>query len=320
MHQRPSGGFQSDQTIENLFDQIKDLQERLAQLERHALTSQNIQGKRISIDDEISVSDLDDGDLVFNGRILNRNLASFIPASAITSLPYLRAAWDLGQMRDTGPHFGSIEGHGLDLTNVGIQALNYNNIISCGNWGIAGTDRAYAADGANWDIQGNENYVTTSYRGLTIGAWVRFVTTFATGNVIGKWTYTGNQRAYNLRIDGTGTPIFYISSDGTATTFKGSSEDLVEDEWSFLVGRFRPSSAVKIYHGKKGVLHSDENTTSIPATIANTTAQFEIGSYNGGGGYWQGQIAWPFVCFGAVPDVYITRYFEMTRRAFEYVT
>jgi hypothetical protein len=44
-----SGGLQSDQSIDNLFEQIKDLQERLEQLERHALTSQDIQASKVAL-------------------------------------------------------------------------------------------------------------------------------------------------------------------------------------------------------------------------------------------------------------------------------
>jgi hypothetical protein len=302
-------------TKENILDKMDDLEERLIQLEAHALTSQDIQARKLALGTE-SIIGLDDGDLALHGDIYSKKMAGIWIASAIGSFPYLRAAWNLGSMRDSNPQLTSFAGTGLDLTNVGVQALVENNLISCGNFGIAGTDRLYAGDSGNWDIQGNETYVTTAYRGLTMGAWVRWTTTFATGNVMGKWTYTGNQRSYNLRISGGGFPNAYISGDGTAVVNQASSVGLVEDEWSFVAMRFKPSSSLKIYHGKAGVLATDINTTSIPATLFNGTSQFEIGSYNGGGAYWQGQQAWPFLCFGSLPDVYLTRYYDMTKRSF----
>jgi hypothetical protein len=308
--------MQFDQENDNLIEQIRELQEKVADLERFALTSQDIKASKIALGAE-QLEGLDDGDLALDGDIYGIKLGGIWIASAIVGLPYLRAAWDLGQMRDTGPHFGSIEGHGFDLTNVGIQALVVDNLISCGNFGVAGTDRAYAADGANYDIQGNEAYVTTAYRGLTIGCWAVIRTTFAAANnLMGKWTYTGNQKSYNLRASSGGLPTIYMSTDGTAVVSQASGQAMVEDEWSFIVGRFKASSSVKIYHGKRGTMYTDIDTTSIPATIHNGTSQFEIGSYNGGEGYWQGQIAWPFLCFGALPDSYINRIYNMTKRAF----
>jgi len=59
-----SGGLQSDQQVNNLLDQIKDLQERLSQLERFALTSQDIKANKIILGEgPWSINDIDNGSL-----------------------------------------------------------------------------------------------------------------------------------------------------------------------------------------------------------------------------------------------------------------
>lgn len=62
-----SGAMQSDQIINNLMDQVKDLQERLGQLERHALTSQNILANKVQVGEAYNFENLADGGLVVPG-------------------------------------------------------------------------------------------------------------------------------------------------------------------------------------------------------------------------------------------------------------
>lgn len=315
----PSGQMESDQEHDNLIDQIRDLQERLEQLERYALTSGIIQADRLALG-LTDVTELMDGDLAMDGYLYSGIVGSQIIVSAILGLPYLRGAWNLGTIRATSPHIRDITISGNHLINVGVQALNIDDIISCGSWGVAGSDRIYGADSSEFDIQGNETYVTTAYRGLTMGAWIRYAAGSwgSVNNVIGKWTYTGNQRSYNLRLGGSGKPNFYVSGDGTASINKASgvAADLSNGSWSFIAGRYDPSTEIKVYHGKDGELFEDAETSGIPATLFNGTSQFELGSYDGGGGYWQGQIAFPFLCFARLPNIFLTRYYEMTKRIF----
>lgn len=63
MFDRPSGQIESDQENANLVQQIKDLQERLDQLERYALTSQNIIANKIGVGINVVMADIVDGDI-----------------------------------------------------------------------------------------------------------------------------------------------------------------------------------------------------------------------------------------------------------------
>ena len=58
-----SGSMQYDEEHQNLIEQIGDLQERLSDLERYALTSQDIKANKIAIGIEIELEDILDGDL-----------------------------------------------------------------------------------------------------------------------------------------------------------------------------------------------------------------------------------------------------------------
>ena len=54
--------LKADATKDNLIDQIQDLQERLAELERFALTSQNILANKIGVGNA-NLDDIDSGDI-----------------------------------------------------------------------------------------------------------------------------------------------------------------------------------------------------------------------------------------------------------------
>lgn len=58
-----SGGIKSDQELNNLVIQIKDLQERLTQLETHALTSDKIKANKIGVGIESILAGISDGDI-----------------------------------------------------------------------------------------------------------------------------------------------------------------------------------------------------------------------------------------------------------------
>ncbi len=115
---------------------------------------------------------------------------------------------------------------------------------------------------------------------LTLTAWIN-ITSTGTRTVISKWNTTGNQRAYQLVISG-GNLQFLVSPDGTnnnGVTTAGTTT-LVTGKWYHVAAVYIPSTSVTLY--VNGVVDA-VNTTSIPASAFNSTADAELGAITSGG-------------------------------------
>ena len=242
------------------------------------------------------------------------NDGSFAWESAISAAMYLPALRGLWPMSSWGTSLVyDLSGNVLSLTNSGAQADASNGNIPCANFASAGSDRLYRSDEAALDILGTEAYVTSAYRGLTMGTWLRATTSPADMMIMGKWAYSGNERSYNLRFNASSQPAAYISVDGTASTIEAHSTAVVHSEWHFVCMRFDPSANLAIWLDD----NKEENTTSIPASINNSTADFEIASFNNGESYFDGRISLAFLCAAALSDAAVRRLYYRTRPAFQ---
>jgi hypothetical protein len=206
-----------------------------------------------------------------------------------------------------------VSGNGLTLTASGGYAGLYNGNIPLVYLTAASSQRLYRSDEAALDIIGTEAYVASGWRGLTMGAWVHPVSSPTDMHVMGKWLVAGSQRSYNLRTNASAQPAVYISTDGSSSAIQAHTTALAADQWDFVCARFDPSTNVTIWLNDSKV----ENTTGIPATINNSTADFEIGSFNGGDGYFDGRISLAFLCAAAASDAAIRRLYYRTRPLFQ---
>jgi len=114
---------------------------------------------------------------------------------------------------------------------------------------------------------------------LTTSAWVKINSTSPTQVCIVSKDDVTN-RSYDLwgRIAADGFPRFVIYSSNTGYSVSGTT-DLKDNQWHHIVAVFTPNTSLKIY--VDNVLEAT-NTTSIPSSIDNDPANFEIGRFGYG--------------------------------------
>ena len=79
-----------------------------------------------------------------------------------------------------------------------------------------------------------------------------------------------------------------------------------------MVGRFIPSTEIAQFFD--GVFY--KNTSSIPASIFNSAANFVVGGSSGGGSLMEGRASLVFLCVAALSDGILSSLFQQTRGAF----
>jgi hypothetical protein len=181
----------------------------------------------------------------------------------------------------------------------------------------ASSQYMYHADNANFDITGTESWIASADRGLTLGGWFWLNSGASSSNAYGLITKNGDsgQRAYGLYfINAAGNPLCMLTSvDGTATVSATHTTSTTQGAWHFCVGRFDPSTEIKLWID--GVTFT--NTTSIPASLFNSTAQLRVGAFDQTAPhYLDGRMAITFIYPHIVPDDLIDEYFDITRGVF----
>lgn len=173
-------------------------------------------------------------------------------------------------------------------------------------------------DNTDIDILGNESQNSKS--GLTTYLWTQPNTLSMGGSTYGifsKWdTSIGNQRSWFIYFnDADNTIRANLSSNGiasvsvTATTVISSTSD-----WYFCALRYIPSTSLDIY------LNTEKftNTTSIPATIFNSTAALQLATVNNGasGLEYNGKITLVALCANYHSDAMVQSVFQQSRSLF----
>jgi hypothetical protein len=158
------------------------------------------------------------------------------------------------------------------------------------------------ADEAGLDITGN----------LTVGGWVWRDTDGAFERFINKANNTGNQRAYrifrNAAAGVAGAWGFEISSNGTATTFALATSNTPTSAWEFVVARYTVSTEMALFINNTKYT----NTTSIPAAIFNSSAEFRIGADSAGSAFLDGRVALCFLTGSPLSDATIYTLYTRT--------
>jgi hypothetical protein len=102
-----------------------------------------------------------------------------------------------------------------------------------------------------------------------------------------------------------------VSDDGTTKTLVNSPA-LSTLAWYFLAERFTPSTELAIF--KNDV--KTANSTSVVASIYNSTAPFEIARRTVAGTQANLIASMCFVCSAALPDVLLKRFYRLSRGFF----
>jgi len=229
--------------------------------------------------------------------------------SVFKGLPGLVGYWPgnlKGSSSSSGSELSDDGPRELHLTQNGSPVLTANSDkLAVWQHYDGSTDYYSHADAAAFDITG----------ALTILAWANFDTAAASNeSVASKWV--SSNLSYNLFRTSTGNGRFAISTDGTNTVTVDTLNTLDELTWYFLVGRYTSNTQLKIWDGSISNLRTAENTTSIPASIFNGTADFAIGGQSGGANLFNGGIGPVALLNLALPDVFVDVVFQRTRATF----
>lgn len=190
-------------------------------------------------------------------------------------LPGLRGLWS-SSIVGTGGGLQDRGGLAQTLTYNGNPLFNYSDFVPYCAYDGVGDYHSRATETA-LEILGTEAVFNSAVRGLTCG--LIFYSTVAGSNqgLLSKWTTTGNQRSYRIIKTSGNLADFSVSSNGTAETTVTSAAQISLNAYHVAVGRFTPSTELALWlDGVKAV-----NTTSIPASVFNSTTAFELARYNG---------------------------------------
>ncbi len=253
-----------------------------------------------------------EGDLLSRNDKINRwgNVIS-----SFQNIPGLVGFWPMSSVqRSTGNAF-DLTSQGRTLTYNGNPTYNiYNDFMPYIDLDGTG-DFLSRADETDLDISGTETIYNSSVRGLTIGSWV-FPDALPGGGptlgISGKWLSAGNQRSYLMLFNSTDFPQVNVSSDGIAAIIQVSSVVATINNWFFIVGRFTPSTNLDIFVNGTWT----RNTTSIPASLFNSTASFELGAFNSGLLNLNGRIGFSFLSANTLSDALINALFQQSRVLF----
>lgn len=154
-----------------------------------------------------------------------------------------------------------------------------------------GTDNVSAAGktgqvGLGQELDGTDDYVLipdhddfTPASGLTVLCWVN-PDSWVTDNkgMVAQFLGAGNQRSWVLLgVPSAGDGLLYgaVSANGSGSVNSGSAGTLGTGSWRHCGFTWEPSTAIRAYiDGSEGAV----NTTSIPASLHNSTADVWIGS------------------------------------------
>lgn len=238
--------------------------------------------------------------------------------SSILALPGLRAFWPMSAVDYTNPQAKDVAGGGYHLTNNNTATFGYDPnqvLVPCAFFDGVNQYLSRADGGAaNWaDIIGTEAYIENTLvgaRGLTLGGWFWADTTTIDITVMGKGISAAG--AYWLRIRGDAADQAQFSMFSGAVQSAATGNAVIDDTWTFLVGRFDPSTELGVF--QNGVW--TRNAVGIPATIDDVAGDFTIGARAGGTNFLPGRAGPCFLCAAALDDAAIDSVFQQTRGAF----
>ncbi len=162
------------------------------------------------------------------------------------------------------------------------------------------------ADETALRVLGTESILDAGIRGLTLITWCWWDNTGAFEYLMSKDGGVG-QYAYWLRKLAAETMQFQLSTDGTNVVTVGTGADTFDNAvWHFIAGVYYPSNEVRLM--VDGNWYS--NTTGIPASIFNSTADFVIAGRSSGAGLLTGQVGLCSLHFCNTADEVIERIYQ----------
>lgn len=232
-------------------------------------------------------------------------------AGDFLGLPGLRAYWPMNAFDASG---NAIDQAGLDLVltyngnpgyNVTTQGAGYLDVDGTG-------DYLSRPDEASLDIVGTETCVASAQRGLTVGGWFWADTTVANAGYIAKYDNTVAGSSFALVQSATDTAVFFIYSGAVSNGVLAANSQVSTGAWHFIVGKWSPSTEHSLFIDT----NKTTDTTSIPATINNSTAVLEIGRLPVAAVALNGRVSNCFMCAMALSDTAISNLYNNTKAAY----
>jgi len=149
---------------------------------------------------------------------------------------------------------------------------------------------------------------------VTLLGWFRpdDATPAALGSIAGHHVVTGNQRSFRLANLTAGTLEATASVDGTAFITQASAASMSDGVWHHCAFRYIPSTELSVFLNGVETL----NTTSIPASLHNSTGAFSLGGTGDGGQLISGHLALWSLHAAALTDEAIEAGFAQERGLF----
>lgn len=238
------------------------------------------------------------------------------------SLAGLRAAWPMSSVNYANPMAADVSGNGYGLDNINSADFGNDGAAPYAQFdGVNQYLRRVDGGAANWaDITGGEGYIVAAQQGLTLGGWFCFDRLTNSEFLMGKGTGAPPASSYWLifRGDLANDPIRLTISNGAATDQVGVQITPATGTWTFVAGRYEPSTEIKVYAGQGGAapLTTNTNAVGIPAALNDSASDFTIGSISGGGNYLDGRASFCFLCAAMLSDTMITALYSQTRALF----
>jgi|TARA_R100000479_G_scaffold102462_1_gene51088 hypothetical protein len=181
------------------------------------------------------------------------------------------------------------------------------------NTGVAsfdGTDdRISISDSSSLDITGD----------LTLSIWAKNTSSSISSDqfLFAKYLVTGNQRSYNLYFNSDGKIQQDICSDGTSSNIGGQRTDSAisnTNQWHHYVSVYDSSAqTIKIYDNGSEI--SSSAYATVPSSIHSGTSSLDIGRFNTGSMYWNGQISSANVFNTALTATEVSELYAIDKRS-----
>ena len=251
-----------------------------------------------------------------DGRI--RNLEALDPGfttgavlASYMAIPGLVGFWPMSSVQRSTGNVYDLSGQSRTLTYNGNPSFTYfNGLVPYIDLDGTG-DYLSRADETDLDILGSENiYTVGGSQGLTLGGWFWLDDTSGSPSFLGKHdNATPAGSAYLIYL--AGGSVHFIVYNGTSSYEAVNTLDPTTGAWYFIAGRYTTSTEVAVFVGNNKVIF----TTSIPASLNNVAAAFQIGA-RAGGNLINGRAALCFLSANTLSDDLINSLYQTSRILF----
>jgi hypothetical protein len=160
----------------------------------------------------------------------------------------------------------------IDLTDVNTVGSAAGIINNGADFEETNDEYFSVADGGGVDPSG----------AFSFSFWIKYEELPSSGQDdgwMGKWSSTGNQRSFAIggyNNAGTQQAYFLVTGDGSSNVGSFSNSGISAGNWYHIVAIYSPSSYLDLYVNDTRIQNV---TSSVPASIFNSTAEFRIADY-----------------------------------------